>query len=161
MNIAYYCDVNDINGAVIPLGVMADISFARVYGMGLRARTKLSDDELALIGGLMRARIQKPFEMLKKDFLALWQKSDRNSFLDMPARFMGALRFEPVPRGHQSLKLPKQLAIQNELSADAIAQWAKDKVSEECKNGYWNLVAEHQARASLEVKDEVREKIAA
>jgi hypothetical protein len=152
MHISYRCDVTKPSASVVPLGVMTDLRISSFYGLGLRARTALSADELNLIGGIMRPSIANPFQMLKKIFDTLWHDSDRDAFLDLPERYMGALRFEK--HNHNAIKFPHSLATQDfSVTVGDTKQWIKDKLSAAGQDQYWKLLETYQPK-SFEAQDE-------
>jgi len=93
--IAFYTDMSNQHRRVIPLGVIAEIYLDNVHGLGLIARTTLTDEEKSLVGPMLRDKLKSPFELLNADFEWAWDNAQPGSCLiDLAARHRGSLRFE-------------------------------------------------------------------
>ena len=53
---------------IIPLGVIAEMTIGTWRALGLIARTKLLDDEIAALGRIVREQVSAPFDFLKPEF---------------------------------------------------------------------------------------------
>lgn len=140
--IVYCYDLTGASGPAIPLGVIADIRVGLVYGLGLKARKALSDQEAALVGQLARALVAQPFDMLLREFDAIWDGVDpEGSFEGLPARHPGSLQFSIAPV--TVLPIPAILPIRAKTKPDILSQWTKDKLVGACDTGFWGLLEAH------------------
>ena len=92
--VVYYADIAHSNGRVIPLGIFGEIRLSHGYGgLGLMARSALSDTELALVAPIFRSVLANPFNYLGTEFDLAWAHADMsNSALDfLTAKHSAAL----------------------------------------------------------------------
>jgi hypothetical protein len=153
LEISYACDISRIDGARIPLGILADISAEGVYGLGLVARSNLSKDEADQIGNLIRAELSSPFTYLESIFDEVFKSSKHvDAFAELPSKHVLSLHFK-ITR-HNSLDLPKPVKISHE----ARKLWVKDELHSAGNSAYWNMFGE---RVPNPVAKEAKEQLAA
>jgi hypothetical protein len=66
--ISYHANLQRASGVIIPLGVMAELTFGAWRALGLIARTSLSDEEMNAIAPVFRERLSSPFGFLGPEF---------------------------------------------------------------------------------------------
>jgi hypothetical protein len=139
LKISYDCDLTRQNSAVVPLGVLADVSFEDIYGLGLFARKALSEDELEKIGQLVRNDLAAPFTYLLTIFNSVF-KSDEplEAFERLVDRHTHSLRFHPLPS--VAIKLPPPLQA---ATGEARWLWLKDELTNYGNQAYWGMFPEH------------------
>jgi hypothetical protein len=113
-NIMFHVDISKASGAVIPVGVMAEILLPRLYGLGMIARVGLGSGELADVSELPKQLVAKPFDYLAQEFKEAWTKSAPGGALDYVAmkHEYSALHFD-VP---QRLEVPFRFFADNPLT---------------------------------------------
>lgn len=155
--IAYYCDLTDASGSVIPLGVIADIRVGVAYGLGLKARKILSEHEALKIGGLARELMRRPFDMLLREFDAIWDGADpETDFPCLPDKHPGSLRFETIETS--ILHIPALLELRANRAPDILSQWVEDKLIGGCDIQFWKLLEKHLPENTAQADRKLREK---
>lgn len=84
--VAYIPDLQRIPTATIPIGVFAEIAVGGVRALGLIARTRLHDNELNMIGRLLRPRFANPFGFLEEQFNWAFEEAPHGEALTHLAR---------------------------------------------------------------------------
>jgi hypothetical protein len=150
--VVYRCDVSRVEGRVIPLGVICDLSVGNLYALGLIARERLSDDEAAPIGVLVRERVRSPFTFLKHDFDMVWSAKDElSAFESLASVGLSAIDFSRLYEA--KAKVPASLrALSNDKHP--LEEWAKDQMSICLRTEFWRLVGDQRV-PSPEQKKEV------
>lgn len=162
IQIAYYCDVTSDSGLVIPLGVMMNIHFGTIHGLGLRARVNLTDSELAAVGGLMKDSLRHPFKLLEGEFRRVWKSpSPQDAFTDLPAQRMGALRFEMESPRAKQLRMPRPIAASDVGKSKVVDGWMLDQLKAGCIAGYLGLLERHWMGDAMPAGDNLKDKLAA
>jgi hypothetical protein len=153
LEISYACDISRTDGNKIPLGILADISADGVYGLGLVARSTLSQEEAEQIGKLVRAEMSSPFSYLERIFETVFNSSKPiDTFGELPSKHALSLHFKISKQA--VLVLPKPVKI----SFEARKLWAKDELHSAGNSAYWNMFGE---RVPNPVAKEAREQLAA
>src|SRR5262245_47389853 len=104
--IAFHTDVSSKYETVIPLGVIAEIQLNHVHGLGLIARTSLTDQEARLVAPLLRTKLKSPFELLNLDFEWAWSNARPGCLTDLANRHQGSLRYETPVSKRFTLRRP-------------------------------------------------------
>lgn len=155
--VVYHCDLTDSQGPVIPLGVIIDIRVDRVYGLGLKARKALSDQEISMIGELARPLLRHPFDALMPEFEAIWDAEDPAiSFCELAQRHPGSLQTSPSI--DKTFHIPDLLLVRALKKPEILSQWTEDKLSGECDVAFWNLLMEHLPEDATSANEEHRER---
>jgi hypothetical protein len=116
--IVYHCDLQREAGHIIPLGVIAEMTYGPVRVLGLIARVRLKEQEAGLVGRVLRDRLATPFEFLKDDFEWAWANTGRGEALGRLAE-----------RHTQSLLyVPPQLEMMRKRGAPStsLMRWATE-----------------------------------
>jgi hypothetical protein len=71
--IVYFTDLTKASSRVIPLGSFGEVMLPHVHALGLKARSSLTREELALIAPLLRDRLESPFKFLRAEFNLAWE----------------------------------------------------------------------------------------
>lgn len=99
--ISYLCDLRTSAGKVLPLGAIAEITLGPIRAMGLIARTTLEDQELAVVGHVLRRPLSSPFEFLKQEFEWAWLNAPPGQSLQMLASKHSESLLFSTPRTQQ------------------------------------------------------------
>jgi hypothetical protein len=153
LEITYRCDLGRTDGQVIPLGILAELTVQGVYGLGLCARSKISAEEAALIGQLMRSELKSPYAHLLSVFRSVFDSErSRDAFSRLPTEHSHSLCFKP--RLTIDVDVPRSVRG----NYDARRLWVKDELSAQNNRAYWDLFAEHMPQQiEKNEKDDVRE----
>lgn len=153
LEISYRCDLTRAGGAVIPFGVLLDLSVQGVYGLGLVARRTLSSPETEKIGGLVRADLAAPFSYLHGVFNSVYgHDAPADAFAALADEHSHSLRFQRT--ADQAINLPRAIIA----NADARILWVKDQLASYGNSAYWKLFGEHVPQdVDKGLKDEARE----
>jgi hypothetical protein len=139
LEITYRCDLTRVDGAVIPLGILADLSVDDIYGLGLVARKSLSPSEEEMIGSLVRADFAAPFAYLHSIFEEVFKAENAPEvFAGLVDQHTHSLRFNPLEP--MSISLPRPLVT---ASIDTRGLWVKDELASHGNTAYWHLFPEH------------------
>ncbi len=99
--ITHHTNLQHSSGLIIPLGVIAELTFGSWRALGLIARSPLSDDELSAIAGVLRDRLRDPFAFLAQQFdWALAETEAGEGLSGLSQRFTDSMFFAP-PQGHK------------------------------------------------------------
>ena len=82
--VVYYTDMTRSNSRVIPLGIFCEITLPHGLGLGLKARSALSEEEAAALAPIFRGPLSNPFNFLAAEFDLAW--GNGASALDFLAR---------------------------------------------------------------------------
>jgi hypothetical protein len=94
--VTYHTNLQQATGAVIPLGVIAEMTIGKWRALGLIARTSLTGDEIELVARMLRAQISAPFDFLKHEFdWALAETSPGYALGTLAQRYSDSLFFAP------------------------------------------------------------------
>lgn len=154
IEIAYHCDLTKTTGRVIPLGVMVDMRAAGVYGLGLVARQRLSEDEAAHIGALIRERISAPFDYLSSTFDEVLAATDPSGvFESLPDRHSLSLSFT-LKGATQSIVLPQPA----KKSIETRRVWVRDELKSFGNDAYWKMFSESDpVQVDKDSKEDLKE----
>jgi hypothetical protein len=83
--IVYFTDLTRRDARVIPLGALAEVMLPHIHGLGLRARTTLTEDELNLVSPLIRDRLSNPFTFFRAEFDLAWDDAEIGHAIDFLA----------------------------------------------------------------------------
>lgn len=117
--ITFHTDLRRTSGLVIPLGVIAEMTIGTWRALGLIARTKLPDNEIADIGRVVREKVSAPFDFLKPEFDWAFAKTAPGEALSkLSERFSESLLFA-TPVHHEIKKaLPAGAAAAEPILRD-------------------------------------------
>lgn len=134
----------------VPLGVFVDMRVeGRLYGLGLMARSSVSEHEIERVGVLARPLIEHPFDFLLKEYERLiGSANSQAAFVDLPNVHSTALFVAP-PEGDARIQLPRHLRVRPDDS-EGLEAWAKDSLLGQLTEGFWNLLDEHWPGANYE-----------
>lgn len=146
--IVYHCDLADATSTAVPLGVMCDIAAGEVYGLTLVARRTLPDETLTSVGGLIRAPLSRPFDLLRKEFDLIWAARDDRAaaFAAVVKRHSASLRFSPLRM--KQLQIPQILRCHPE-NIDDLRIWARDEMYAIRNHEFWSLLGEGSEPAQI------------
>lgn len=138
IEIAYHCDLTKTGGRVIPLGVMVDMRATGVYGLGLVARQRLTEDESSYVGALIRARISAPFDYLLTIFdEVIGAPKPSSVFESLQDRHSLSLAFS-LKGAAAPIALPQPA----KMSIETRRIWVKDELKSFGNDAYWKLFGE-------------------
>ena len=145
----------------IPLGVFADMRIeSRLYGLGLMARSSVSEHEIQRVGTLARLLISQPFEFLSKEFDHLIDSDDSSrAFANLPNLHSTALHVSP-PIDELLMPLPRHLRV-CPADSEGLEAWAKDALLGRLAEGFWSLLDEHWPGANYDRENREDVKLAA
>jgi hypothetical protein len=83
--IVYFTDMTRRSAPIVPLGAFGEVRNNDRYGLALKARTLLTDHELAIIGSMLREKLADPFKYLNLEFELAWNEA-RGRAMDFLAR---------------------------------------------------------------------------
>lgn len=150
LEISYHCDLTQVGGRVIPLGVLVDLRVAGLYGLGLVARQTLTEEEACHVGALIRPRIATPFAYLSSIYDEVFDASSPGSvFETLPDRHNLSLAFTLAGAARAvSLPLPAKRSVAARRS------WAIDELQSAGNEAYWHMFGEGDP---VEVEKAVKE----
>ena len=119
--IRFYCDLGRHDGLVIPLGQLGEITVGHARGLGMFARTTLTDSERTAIGQLGRQVLDEPFDYLSSLFDDAWDNAEPGRSLDYLVRRhshslnFGSPKEQAVPRRVMLGGIPIRAEVRNHL----------------------------------------------
>ena len=138
LEIAYHCDLTQVGGRVIPLGVLVDLRAAGIYGLGLVARQGLTEEEASHIGTLIRPRISAPFDYLSTIYDEVFSaKAPASLFEALPDRHSLSIAFK-LTGAARAIHLPQPA----KKSFAARRSWALDELQSVGNDAYWRMFRE-------------------
>jgi hypothetical protein len=154
IEIAYHCDLTKAAGRVIPLGVLVDMRATGVYGLGLVARQRLSEDEVCHIGGLIRDRISTPFDYLLTIFDEVMGATDPSSVFELlPDQHSLSVAFT-LKGGARPITLPPPA----KRSIETRRIWVRDELKSFGNDAYWKMFGEGDpVQVEKESKEDLKE----
>jgi len=122
--IVYFSDLTRAGARVIPLGSLSEVVLPHIYGLALKARAALAEDELELIAPLIRERLTDPFAFLRGEFDLAWDTAAPGKAIDFLAgRHASSLSvLAPTDYAEKGwlfsrLLVPRADAVEGKLSA--------------------------------------------
>lgn len=138
LEISYHCDLTQVGGRVIPLGVLVDLRVAGLYGLGLVARQGLTEEEACHVGTLIRPRIAAPFKYLNTIYDEVFKASSPGTvFETLPDRHSLSLAFT-LAGATRTIALP----LPAKRSVAARRSWALDELQSTGNEAYWRMFGE-------------------
>ena len=135
--IVYFVDRTRAGAPVIPLGILAEVSTDHVYGLGLKARTKLTTAELEQISPLLREQIVNPFAFLRREFEDAWEKAPGDALALLTRRHNSSLSIlAPVDCVDERSWLAERLLPARNDAIEAKLGAAVHKAFEELEEAY-------------------------
>lgn len=150
--IVYRTDLTRADASQIPLGIMADMRAGPRYGIGLRTRHEISEQEASQVGQLVRPSIIRPFRLLREEFERVrGSKDPASSFRDLSIRHSMALAF--VELNTDSVNVPSGLLAN--VHSEPLRGWVIDQVQACLAKRFWDLVdaGEERGGNDTEVAD--------
>lgn len=135
--VAYRTNASQDGAEMIPLGVLADMRIGERYGIGLRARHRISDNEAQKIGQLVRPRLVQPFGLLQAEFDRVQAASDpAEAFAGLRAYEASAIAFFDLEA--RTVAAPSGLITGPD--SEALREWILDQVKTCLADRFWPFV---------------------
>ena len=148
--VGYSCDLFSETPTVLPLGAFAEIRFGEWYGLGLTARSTMSEADLNLLAPLAREVLSDPFALLRDEFSRVYDAANPEAeFTKMCERHSGSL----VTRLASAFDIDEvPLAVRKGDDEETVKAFLKHKLGALSGDCYWSLVRD-QGSVTVDFED--------